>query len=95
MKIPNDDILGEATFGQKRQHESCDGNLYDMTPGNSSTPLHLHATQININYRQTFFHHVLRNSTRKQKAKETRSGQSDVLSDLEDINFMLGDFGAL
>ena len=31
-------------------------------------------------------------STRNQKAKEKRSRQSDVMSDLEDMNVMLGNY---
>ena len=31
-------------------------------------------------------------STRKQKAKEKRARQSDVLSDLENMNVMLGNY---
>ena len=31
-------------------------------------------------------------STRKQKAREKRSRQSDVMSDLEDMNVMLGSY---
>ena len=31
-------------------------------------------------------------STRKQKAREKRSRQSDVMSDLEDMNVMLGNY---
>ena len=31
-------------------------------------------------------------STSKQKAKEKRSGQSDVMSDIENMDVMLGNF---